>query len=471
MNEPTAPLAAPQRQLSVFDSTCIIVGIIIGAGIYRSSPTIAGSLPGTFWLLAFWLAGGVFALVGSLCYAELATAFPRSGGDYVFLTRAYGRWVGFLFAWCELWVVRPGSIGAMAFVFAEYAQHLFPLHAPWDAPGVSAGAELIYAAGAILALSLVNMAGVRMGKWTQNLLTVVKVVGLLAIIGVGLAWGEPQRVVESAGVTASWENTVPLLALLLILFTYGGWNEMGYVGAEVRNPERNILRALLLGTVAVTGIYLLANVAFVSSLGYEGLRGGKAVASTVLGKALGGGADRVISVLICISALGAVNGQIFTGSRIYYAMGTDHRLFAPLGRWNARLGTPLVSLAVQAAITLALVVAFGWSTDPEVASGDAFERMVIFTSPVFWQFFLMVAVSVFVLRWRAADVPRPFRTLGYPITPALFYLACAFMLYSTLDYAVSNQSPEAFWSIGLLLAGVAVSLVAGWLEPRAERQP
>lgn len=463
MNEPAStPLAAPKRQLTLFDSTCIIVGIIIGAGIYRSSPDIAGFLPGTLWMLAFWLGGGLFAFIGSLCYAELAIAFPRSGGAYVFLTRAYGRWVGFLFAWCELWVVRPGSIGAMAFVFAEYAQRLLPIPADrvrWTGIHPGAAAELMYAAGAIVVLTAINIVGVQAGKWTQNLLTVVKVCGLILIVVVGFGWGEPQRIVASSGPASPWADASPFLALVFILFAYGGWDEMGYVGAEVRDPQRNILRALLLGAVAVTVIYLLVNMAFVSALGYDDFRFKKAVASVVLEKAMGSTADRLMSALICLSALGAVNGQIFTGARIYYAMGTDHRLFAPLGRWNARLGTPLVSLVVQAAVTLALVVGFGRTANSELHSAGAFEKLVVFTTPVFWLFLLMVALSVIVLRRREPDVPRPFRTPGYPVTPLLFYLACAFMLYKALDWAYQNTSPAAFWSIGLLAAGVVVSLI------------
>ncbi|HPZ84284.1 MAG TPA: amino acid permease, partial [Thermogutta sp.] len=172
----------PRRELSLFDSICIIVGIIIGAGIYETTPKIAGCLPNTQWLLAVWIIGGLLSFLGALCYAELATAFPHSGGDYVFLTRAYGRHLGFLFAWCELWIVRPGSIGMMAFVFARYAREIVPI----NVAGSQQLSLLTYALGAIGVLTIINILGVRQGKWTQNFLTTLKILSLILIFAVGM---------------------------------------------------------------------------------------------------------------------------------------------------------------------------------------------------------------------------------------------------------------------------------------------
>ena len=194
--------------------------------------------------------------------------------------------------------------------------------------------------------------------------------------------------------------------MIFVLFTYGGWNEMAFVSAEVKEPRKNILRALLIGTLAVTVIYVLINLAFVCALGLRNTRH-TTVAADVLSWGSGGGPAQAISVLICISALGAINGQIFTGSRIYYAMGNDHRLYAWLGRWNARRGAPVCSLLIQGAITLALSVWFGLTK-------DGFESMVIFTTPGFWLFLALVGVSLFVLRRRDPEIERPYRVPGYP---------------------------------------------------------
>ena len=440
------PQGAPRRELTLLDSTCIIVGIIIGAGIYRSSPEIAGLVPSAAWLLALWLLGGALSLVGALCYAELATAYPHEGGDYVYLTRAFGRKVGFLFAWCQLWIVRPGSIGVMAYAFAEYANRIWP-----QAEGDGAAAMLVlYAVGAIVVLTVVNIFGVRESKWTQNVLTIAKVLGLAAIVGVGFTCPAPVAPISATPQASGGFDLSGIgLAMIFVLFTYGGWNEMAYVGAELKEPRKNILRALLIGTLAVTAIYLLVNVAFLYALGFEGARR-PAVAADVLELGVGPWASRAISVLICVSALGAINGQIFTGARIYYAMGRDHRLYAWLGRWSARRGTPVCSLVIQAAITVVLAVWFGLSR-------DGFGGMVKFTTPGFWFFMLLVSASVFVLRRRDPATVRPYRVSGYPVTPAVFGLSCAGMLYATVAYAVQHQSWEALWSIAIMLLGVAMS--------------
>jgi basic amino acid/polyamine antiporter, APA family len=452
---PPASSSAPRRELTLFDSTCIIVGIIIGSGVYRTSPDVAGLVPNVAWLIGLWLLGGLLSLIGAVCYAELATAYPKEGGDYVYLTRAFGRSVGFLFAWCQLWIVRPGSIGAMAFIFAEYANQIFG-----NGEGPASNYVLVgYAAGSIIALTAINILGVREGKWTQNVLTVAKVLGLAAIVAVGFA--HPAAATTSPPPAASPDFTVSKfgLAMIFVLFAYGGWNEMAFVSAEVKEPRKNILRALLIGTLAVTAIYVLVNLAFLCALGLAGARHAT-VAADVLTLGMGPWAGQIISVLICISALGAINGQIFTGSRIYYAMGNDYRLYAWLGRWNARRGTPVCSLLIQGAITLALSVWFGLSR-------NGFESMVKFTTPVFWIFMAMVAVSVFVLRRRDPDVERPYRVPGYPLTPIVFCLSCSFMVYSMMAFAVEHSSWEAIWSVTVLLVG-AVMYFCGARSTRSE---
>ena len=441
-------LAAPRRELTLLDSTCIIVGIIIGAGIYRSTPDIASLAPNPLWLIVLWLVGGALSLIGALCYAELATAYPQEGGDYVYLTRALGRRMGFLFAWCQLWIVRPGSIGAMAYAFAAYADRIWPQAESDNRPYVL----VAYATASVVVLTVVNILGVPEGKWTQNVLTIAKVLGLAIIVAVGLMFAAPSTTtVAATGASSRFSWTDIGLAMIFVLFTYGGWNEMAYVGAEVKEPRKNMLRALLIGTLAVTAIYVLVNLAFLHAVGFDGMQHAT-VAADVLELAIGPWAGFVISVLICISALGAINGQIFTGSRIYYAMGSDHRLYAWLGRWNARRGTPVCSLVIQGAITLALAIWFGLSE-------DGFESMVKFTTPGFWFFLMLVGVSLFVLRWREPAVERPYRVPGYPVTPIVFCLSCALMCYVSVAHAIEHRSWEALWSMAILLLGLAMSFI------------
>lgn len=463
----TESAAAPKRQLTLFDSTSIIVGIIIGAGIYEATPTIAAAAGSSAMLVGVWLLGALLSLVGALCYAELGTTYPHEGGDYVYLTRAFGRPLGFLFAWAQLWVVRPGSIGAMAYIFARYANQLVPLggNPVTASEGATSLTEsqalLLYALASILILSCINILGVREGKWTQNILTTTKVIGLLAVFAIGLWAVAPNGQPAPAAEAAMPPNF--MLAMIFVLFAYGGWNEMAYVAAEVHNPQRNILSALILGTVAVGVVYLLVTLAFLHALGYQGVVESKAVAAEVLKPALGDWGARFISVLICVSALGAVNGQIFTGARIYYAMGKDHRLYAKLGQWSARFGTPIWSLVIQALITAVLVIGFGLTE-------NGFESMVKFTTPVFWFFLLLVGVGLFVLRYREPDVTRPYRVPGYPVTPVLFCLSSLFMVYSSLAYAVTNQSWEALWAVGILLLGLFFCVYDPQPEQQAESE-
>ena len=317
--------SGPKKELSLFDSTCIIVGIIIGVGIYETAPIVAASMGSWARTLAVWLAGGMLALSGALCYAELATAYPQSGGDYVYQSRAYGSWAGYLFGWTQLVIIRPADIALLSFIFARYAQTFF-----------SSGDknQLFYAAAAVTVLTTINLIGVKEGKWTQNFLTVLKALGLLGIIIAGFS--SPDRALASLQSPALTMGGLEL-ALILVLFTFGGWNEMAYVAAEVKRPQRNIVRALVIGTTVVTVLYLLINGAFLYALGYAKMTASPAVAIDTIAKVFPDTAAKTIGILISISALGAVNGLIFTGARISYALGSEHIAFRALGRWNRHL--------------------------------------------------------------------------------------------------------------------------------------
>jgi basic amino acid/polyamine antiporter, APA family len=435
----------PKRALSLFDSTSIIVGIIIGAGIYQMAPMIAKGAGSAWGVVAIWVVGGLLSLCGALSYAELATAYPLEGGDYVYLSKAYGRWAGFLFGWAQLTVVRPGDIVVMAFAFATYGRAIFdPLT---NHPEIS---QRLFAGAAVLVLTIINILGVTQGKWTQNLLTAAKALGLLAIVGVAIVSpGGTREVTEVGG--------FPLvLAFIFVLFVYGGWNEMAYVAAEVKDPRRNIVRALVTGTVAVIALYLLINGAFLYTLGYNRLATSDAVASETVATVFPAIGARLVSALICISALGAVNGLIFTGARISYALGENHQVFRKLGYWSPRTGTPAPALALQGLIALALILIFGGYIDA-----------ILYTAAAVYTFYLGTSFSVIVLRWKEPHTERPYKVTGYPVTSLIFSAVCAFLVYKALTYAAQNKQAFLIIMATTLVVGLVIYLLTDVRKARA----
>jgi amino acid transporter len=471
------PSAEPIRpQLGLWDTVSIIIGIVIGAGIYETVPAVFKNVPNGWSALGVWVLGGVLSFIGALCYAELASAYPRSGGDYVYLTRAFGPWMGFLFGWAQLVVIRAGNIGMMGYVFGDYAVALFGLpEAPTkDVQETSQQWSMACAAGAVTVLSVLNLLGVTFGKRTQNLLTLAKVLGLGGILAAGFFAPKagPAALTEKGPVQVSVG-----LAMVFVLYTFGGWNDAALVAAEQRNRRRNITLSLILGTCAITLIYVLINTAYLFSLGFEGVRNSKAVAADVLGQFQGVNASRIMSILVMVSALGAINGMVFTGSRIYAALGNEYRLFAWLGRWNPRLGSPFGSIVTQWLLTVGLILLVGSRLGRgqiniglekvglkavEWEGHGGFDTLLKCTAPSFWLFFLLTGLSLFVLRERDKDIERPFRVPFYPLLPLFFCDTCAYMLYSSTDYAKELVLP--------VLVLLHVGIVVYWISRPPARQ-
>jgi len=379
-----------------------------------------------------------------LSYAELATAHSEEGGDYVYLGRAYGKWAGFLFGWAQMAIVRPGDIAVMAFALATYGCSI------WDplAGTIFPYGHHVYAIASTVALTLINVLGVKAGTRTQNLLTTVKAAGLLLIVAIACI--TPSKPIHS-------ETAGPLpfsLALIFVMFAYGGWNEMAYVAAEVKNPARNIVRTLVVGLGAVMIIYLLVNSAFLYALGYHGLTSSEAVAVDTVKKAAPHLAGNLIAGLICISALGALNGLIFAGARISYAMGADHLIFRLLGNWNPRFETPAAALLLQGTIAVTLIILLG-----------SFVNAVLYTAATVYSFYLATTMSIFILRRKEPDALRPYRVTGYPLTPIIFAGMCVLLVYS----AVAYKPLVALISFGLLLLGLPLWLLSNRMGIKSSR--
>jgi len=511
------PPAAPGA-LGLWDAVSIIVGIVVGAGIYQTAPFILKHVDSPRTALLAWAAAGVLSLIGALCYAELATTYPRDGGDIVYLTRAYGRWTGFLFGWVQLSVILTGSIGMMAFVFANYSIRLFDAAFGWQLGVFSAFA---FAGGAVLMLTVTNVLGVVFGKTVQNILTAAKILGLAAIIIAGFyapapgAWTQP-GLTPAELEKAAFPGFVPSLgvALVLILYTYGGWNDAAFVAAEVRDGKKNITRALIIGILIITALYLLVNAAYINSLGFAEAQKSRQIAADVLNRPFDKGGVTFMCLLVMISSLGAVNGLIFTGARVYSTIGKDYPILGWMAGWNRQHGAPVPALVTQGVLALVLIFLVGtdqgrdgvnkvlaltqtgttqvvkevekdgqkvketvtqpayllkpmewedsWKAGLDIPEGEkatelakgGFDTLLTCTAPVFWVFFLMTGISLFVLRERDKGIERPFRVPLYPELPLIFCLSCGYMLYSSIDYALVRQ-----WKGGLFLLGVLPLLI------------
>ena len=429
--------------LSIFDAGALIIGMVIGASIYESPALIAVNAGSANVTLIAWLLGGVMSIVGALCYAELATAYPHPGGNYHYFMRAFGKDIAFLFAWARMTVIQTGSIALLAFVFGNYANQILPLgnYSP-----------AIYAALSIVILTTINLMSVRQGKWTQNILTAAKVLGLFLVIYAGLAFNSSTPAVNSSNIESQGSFG---LAMVFVLLTYGGWNEAAYISAEMRDVERNMTKVLIGSIITTAFIYLLINFAYIQGLGISGMAESKAVAADLMRHAVGEGGAKFVSFLVAISALGGINATIFTGARTNYALGKDFSIFGFLGKWNDRGNTPTNALLVQGAIALTLVFVGGLVHEGR----EGFETMAAYTSPVFWFFFLLSGVALFVLRRKEPNIPRPFSVPGYPLTPLIFCLMCAYMLQSSLTYATSiSYSIGAIVGVAVLLVGIPLLL-------------
>jgi APA family basic amino acid/polyamine antiporter len=435
--------AAPRPTLQLFDAVALIVGIVVGSGLFRTPSLVASHVSSAAFLLLAWVLGGGISLVGALCYAELASAYPHAGGDYHYLRRAFGARLSFLFAWARMTVTQTGSIALLAFVFGDYATRLLRL---------GEYSPSLYAALIIAALTGLNLRGVRQGARTQNVLTTVKVLGIVLLIISGLALAVPLPPVAHDS-PSSAPATQPSLGLVMIfvLLTYGGWNEAAYISAELHNARRNMARALLCSLLLITGLYLMVNWACLQGLGLKGMAQSQTVAADLMQRALGEHGAQFVSLLVAVSTLSSVNATIFTGARTSYALGRDFPPFSFLGRWRQGSSTPTNALLVQATVALALVL-LGTITR------KGFETMVEYTAPVYWFFFLLTGVSLPVLRVREPGASRPFRVPLYPLTPFLFCATSAYLLYSSLAYTgVGALVGLAVLGVGALLLPLARS--------------
>lgn len=428
-------MQGPAHKLSMFGAIAIIVGIVIGAGIFKTPSMVAGVTGDAGWMIVAWLMGGMISLAGALCYAELATTYPHAGGDYHFIARALGKDISFLYAWAKATVINTGSIALLAFVFGDYMT---------KAINLGTYSSAIWAVGIVLAMTVINLIGIHAASWVQSLLTIIEVSGLVcvAVAGFMVAGDAPAS-------PALFSSTPSLgmfgLAMVFVLLTYGGWNEAAYISAEVQGGRRAIVPVIVISIVLLTLVYVLVNIALLCGMGLAGLSASQAVAADLMGKAFGPVGERVLGVFVAISALTSINATMIVGARTNYALGRDWPALRFMGNWHASRGSPIAAFCVQSVLSLALVFFGIWQS-------DGFEVMVEFTAPVFWFFLFLVGLSLFILRLKDPGAERPFKVPLYPLTPILFCLTSAYLTYSSVTYAASKNAVH----ISLIVMGLGV---------------
>ena len=431
----------PRQLLSLSDGIVLICGMVIGAGIFKAPSIVAGNTSSETAFILAWVLGGAVSLCGALVYAELSSRYPETGGEYAFLSRGWGRGVAFVFAWARMTVIQTGAIAAVAFVFGDYASEMLRL-----GPKSSA----IYAALGVVALTAINVVGTVESKSLQKVMQYLLFAGLAFIAVAGLLSGAaPKPAAAAAPAGGSFG-----LAMIFVLLTYGGWNEAAYLAGEVRDARRNMVRILVGGILAVTLAYLLVNLGYLAALGLGGMRESQAVAADLMRAAVGDKGAVLLALIVCIAALTTMNAAIFTGARTSYALGRDFAMFRGLGSWRAAGSTPGNALLLQGAITLVLVLAASFAP-------DGFTAMVAYTSPVFWTFFLLTALTLFVFRRKGGELPA-FRVPLYPVIPLAFCAACLYMLYSSVNYVrfAVEFGVAVLAGLVLMVAGIPLYLLA-----------
>jgi basic amino acid/polyamine antiporter, APA family len=443
---PRAMTGQPEllRSLGPWGAISIVVGTIIGSGIFLVPKTMVAEVGSPSMVLAVFVVGGLLSLCGALTYAELGAAMPYAGGEYVYLREAYGPLSSFLYGWTQFWVIKSGGIATLATAFFYYLANFWPslqapllvLPLPWDSLLEISSGQLL-AIALILGLAWVNYFGVKLGGQVQTAVTILKVGMILAIVLLAafLGGGETGNLASTVSHTGGLQGF--FAALVAALWAYDGWNNLNMVSSEIHNPQRNIPRALILGVLLVGAIYLCANVAYFYVLSAPEVAATDRVASEAARKFLGDAGGDAVALAAMISIFGALNGSILSGSRVPYALARDGYFFSPLGRVHARYRTPHYSI-------LALS---GWGA-VLVLSGS-YEQLFTYVIFASWIFFGLTAAAVFVLRTKRPALARPFRVLGYPYVPAVFVIMASALVLMTLW----TSPRESLMGLGLIALG------------------
>lgn len=426
-----------KRSLSLYGLTMIAIGCTIGSGIFRTPGHVALHVHAPDYVIWLWILGGVVALAGALTFAEMGGMFPGAGGLYVYLREAYGDLVGFLYGWFILFCSTAGAIAALALVCAEHLCYLY------GSPGDSVW-EIPLAAGIIVVLTVVNLFGVGIGEWIANLFGGAKLVGLVMIIGAGMFFANPQ--VDAANAASVFVHTPPenlmsalALGFIGVLWSYGGWQHASYMAGETKDPQRTVPRAMILGAIVITLVYVLANVAYMRLLPLEQIANSKTVAADAMNHVTSMGGT-LMALLIALSTFGSIGIYSVTSPRMYYAMAKDGVFFAKLAEIHPKWRTPVWAMLIQSAWALFLL--FFWGT---------FNDLIEYVTFLDWIGLMLVGTTIFVFRKKRPNAERSYRTTFYPLTPIVFVAICAWFV----AFNIVGSWEKALAGLVVVLAGIA----------------
>ncbi len=449
-----------KKEMNWVDCASLIVGIMLGTGIFVVFPKlVAEHHPSLFMILLAWALGTLVAIAGALCYAELASIYPENGGDYVFLRETYQHnnknAISFLFAWAQILVIRPASLISLAIVLGmnfnivlnRFTEYYFFYSLTQQQ---SQRLLTLVAISTLILFTYVSVTGLKSSKWVQNILTVIKIICILIIIGFGLYLGRHMSANLKPLLFPSDMSFFDLfkhlgMALVPIMWVFGGWNEAPYVAGEVKDPTRQLPKALLRGLIILGLLYIVVNFVYVLHLTPQGLAGSWNFATDLMKSWFGTKGEVFLAVVLVLSAAGAINGLTMTGGRMTQALSADYPLFRPLAIMHPKYNTPVAALVFNFVITLIMAIIVQ-------CSPNSIDKLLVFTAGVIWIFFALVVVAVFMTRKKLKPEQIPYKIPLYPLTPLVFLLMCGYMIWGAWEY----KPAETLWGIAILIVGVPV---------------